>query len=88
MLFLETIVSGRKVCIYRLDEPLIYDGFSILSIELLYPKAGKLWSGWDHLEVVIPPYTNSLDKFCKSFYQTFPCFLGAQIDIVESIHTF
>ena len=51
----ENIVSGRRVAIFKLNEPLLSNGFEILGFELVEPKEEQICdSELDHLEFVIP----------------------------------
>jgi len=51
----ENIVGGRRVGIYKLNEPYKYKGFTILGFELVEPRDGQVTaSRLDHLEFVLP----------------------------------
>lgn len=51
----ENIVGGRRVGIYRLNQPYKYNGFVISGFELVEPREGQVTdSSLDHLEFVLP----------------------------------
>lgn len=51
----ENIVGGRRVGIYKLNEPFIYQNYKILGFELVEPREGQICnSQLDHLEFVLP----------------------------------
>lgn len=59
----EAMVSGRRVLIYQLHVPVVYQYMSIEYIEILYPKPEKTWGWWDHIEYTITPqYTQSYEE--------------------------
>ena len=50
----EPIVSGRRVGIFKFDQPLQYRGYQIAAIELIEPKKGEgSKSGFEHAEFII-----------------------------------
>ena len=58
----QSIISGRNVYIFKLNKPLIQQGFKIDFIEVLFPKPEKKWGWWDHIEVTISNYKEVLDN--------------------------
>ena len=51
----ENIVGGRRVGIFKLNQPYKYNGFTILGFELVEPREGQVTeSRSDHLEFVLP----------------------------------
>lgn len=67
-------VNGREVCIFALKEPILFGEFQIPSSELMYPKPSKPYGGWDHIEVVLWPYSSSIDDVRARFQERFPDF--------------
>lgn len=50
----ENIVGGRRVGIYKLNEPYIYENYTISGFELVEPRDGQVCiSQLDHLEFVL-----------------------------------
>jgi len=50
----ETMVNDRPICTFRLDKPVIHDGWRIDAIELPAPKAGKSHAeGLEHIEFIL-----------------------------------
>lgn len=59
----ENIISGRPIAVYKLNEPIIYDGFTIFCLEIPAPKEGSEYkSGLEHIEFVT---NKSLKEFIK-----------------------
>jgi len=38
----------------------------------MYPKPSKPFGGWDHIEVVLWPYSNSIDVLRERLFARFP----------------
>jgi predicted metalloenzyme YecM len=50
----ENIVGGRRVGIYKLNTPYIYENYTVLGFELVEPREGQVCnSQLDHLEFVL-----------------------------------
>lgn len=50
----ESIVNGRAIAVFRLHEPVRYDGWRIDALELPAPKPGQAWDeGLEHIEFVL-----------------------------------
>lgn len=51
----DAIVNGRKICIFKLHDPLIYKNKAIDCIELPYPSIDHHYpqDGWEHVEFVL-----------------------------------
>ena len=55
-------VNGREVSIFACDDaPVTYGSWSISTLELLYPRPERSYGGWDHIEVVIGSYSDSIE---------------------------
>ena len=65
-------INGREVLVYACQPPLQYDSWSIPSLELMYPKPSKTYGGWDHIEVVLWPYSVSIDDLRGRLLGRFP----------------
>lgn len=51
----EQLINGRYICIFELEEPLLYKNYSISCIELPQPKEEQTYKeGFEHIEFVIP----------------------------------
>ena len=64
-------VNGREVDIFGLSDPVQFESWSISCLELLYPKPSKPYGGWDHVEVVLGPYTSSVDMLRERLLERF-----------------
>ena len=59
----EAIVGNRRVGIFKLKIPIIYQGRIIPAIELIAPKENQICpSGWEHVEFVINEEFNKFNK--------------------------
>jgi len=49
------IVNGRRICIFKLHQPLVYKNRAIPCVELPYPALEHLYpdDGWEHIECVL-----------------------------------
>jgi predicted metalloenzyme YecM len=65
-------VNGREVDIFELSTPIECEWFEIICTELMYPKPSKPYGGWDHIEVVLWPYTPSIDILRERVLARFP----------------
>lgn len=65
-------INGREVDIFQLSNPLEFEWFQIQCTELMYPKPSKPFGGWDHIEVVLWPYSNSIDVLRERVLERFP----------------
>jgi|GEM_PF-23663 predicted metalloenzyme YecM len=51
----ETLINGRPICLFTLDEPLTVGPLSIDLVELPYPGDKRYpHEGWEHIEIVLP----------------------------------
>ena len=58
----ETIVAGRPISIFRLNNHIKYNKFHINCIELPAPKQGSHYiEGWEHAEFIVP----DINKFIE-----------------------
>ena len=61
----EELVNGRRVGIYKLKEPLVYDKYIIPAMELIAPKEGEVCpSSLEHVEFVVD---TSLEEFAGRY---------------------
>lgn len=62
----EPLVSGRRVGVFKLHKPLIYEGQGIKAIELIEPKEGQVVesSGLEHAEYILPV---TLEEFVEKY---------------------
>lgn len=65
-------INGREVLVYQCEPPIQYEQWSIPGLELLYPKPSKPFWGWDHIEVVLWPYSDSIDILRERLLALFP----------------
>lgn len=65
-------VNGREVSVFQLSNPLKFQWFQIPCTELMYPKPSKPYGGWDHVEVVLWPYSDSIDILRERLLALFP----------------
>jgi predicted metalloenzyme YecM len=65
----EICIRGRRVCILRLPQPIVQQGFSIPFLEILEPADGD--SGYlrtvEHIEVIIDD--EPIEVFCRRYPQ-------------------
>lgn len=65
-LLIESLVNGRNIATYRLQEPIPLLGFDVELVELPAPKPGKLvQEGFEHFEIVAP--SDNFDELSKEF---------------------
>ena len=61
----EQLINGRYICIFELEEPLLYKNYSISCIELPQSKEEQTYKeGFEHIEFVIP---TSLEEFKNTY---------------------
>ncbi len=61
----EAVVGGRRVGIFKLDNPLVYKNWNIDAVELVAPKEGQVCpSALEHAEFVID---TDFDTFVKKY---------------------
>lgn len=65
-------INGREVIVYECHPPLRYGAWDMPGLELMYPKPSKPFGGWDHIEVVLWPYSNSIDVLRERLFERFP----------------
>ncbi len=59
----ETIIAGRPICTFKMNEPFCVDGFSIPLLELPAPKASSPYpTGFEHAEVVLKESFETIEK--------------------------
>lgn len=60
----EAVVGGRRVGIYKLNEPLHFRQYVNTAIELIAPKVGQICpSALEHVEFVIDGFENFMKKY-------------------------
>lgn len=71
-LLTESIINGRPIASYLLDEPFQYKDRCINCLELPAPKAGKPYEeGFEHVEFVIrEPFSDFMEKYPKVKFKT------------------
>lgn len=66
------VVNGRKILIFKLQEPIKFMDWEIDCIELPYPKENQKYpDGWEHIEFVVPSNSKNLDEFREDFKRYF-----------------
>jgi len=64
-LLIESKINGRNISIFKLKNPIQFEGRSIPLLELPAPKKGSQYAeGWEHIELVID---ESLDTFLEKY---------------------
>lgn len=59
--FSESLIKGRPIRLYRLEQPLIFGDWSFHVIELPWPGEKRYpHEGWEHIEFVLPGDAQSL----------------------------
>lgn len=68
----EATVNGRKICNFKLNNPLHYKNWSVQCLESPYPASDHNYpkDGWEHVEVVLPNTTP--EKLEQQFFELFP----------------
>lgn len=67
----EAVVGGRRVGIYKLNEPLHFRQYVNTAIELVAPKAGQICpSALEHVEFVIDGFENFMKKYPNIQFDT------------------
>ncbi len=68
----EHLVSGRRVAVFRLKTPIIYNEYSIDAIELIEPKKGESpTDGFEHVEFTINlPFMEIVNRYPKLDWDT------------------
>src|SRR5262245_29489861 len=62
----EPIIGGRRVGVFKFNEPLSWEGHAINSMELIEPKTGEeTISGWEHAEFLVDDYDEVLGLYPK-----------------------
>lgn len=62
---IESEVNGRDIATYKLNSPVLFEGYRIPLVEVPAPKKGKnTTEGWEHIEVVIDI---SFDELMKRY---------------------
>jgi hypothetical protein len=61
----EEMIGGRRVAVVKLDEPLVYKGYSISALELIEPKEGQQCdSAFQHAEFVADqPFEDYIEQY-------------------------
>ncbi len=71
-LVVSTQIKGREVCMFEASPPIRYGSWDIPCIELMYPKPSRPFGGWDHVEVVLGPYSDSMEVVRERVQEAFP----------------
>ncbi|MDX7999451.1 VOC family protein [Xenorhabdus sp. Reich] len=51
----ESIINGRPICLFELEQPITVLGWQIDCVELPYPSQKQyVHQGWEHVELVLP----------------------------------
>ncbi|MDC9596171.1 VOC family protein [Xenorhabdus anantnagensis] len=51
----ESMINGRPICLFELEQPIALLGWQIDCVELPYPsKKQYVHEGWEHVELVLP----------------------------------
>ncbi|OTA16318.1 metal-binding protein [Xenorhabdus vietnamensis] len=51
----ESMINGRPICLFELEQPIVLLGWQIDCVELPYPsKKHYVHEGWEHVEFVLP----------------------------------
>lgn len=68
----EAVVNGRKIYIFKLNQPITYGQYLIPCIELPYPAHDHDYpnDGWEHVEFVLP--TQDINGLELAFRHYFP----------------
>ena len=71
-LLAETIISGRPIATFRLQQPLQYQGRTIELLELPSPKAGSPYSeGYEHVEFAVGQHPGEwIKKYPSIIWET------------------
>ena len=69
----EEIIADRPIFILELLEPITILGQKVFHIKLAYPKLSNNYQrGWEHIELVIPPYESDYKKLIKNIEGQYP----------------
>jgi predicted metalloenzyme YecM len=71
-LVVSTQIKGREVCMFESHPPLQYESWEIPCIELMFPKPSRPFGGWDHIEVVLGPYSDKMEDIRERVGERFP----------------
>ncbi|WP_237386454.1 VOC family protein [Xenorhabdus sp. Sc-CR9] len=57
----ESIINGRSICLFELEQSIILLGWRIDCVELPYPSQKQyIHQGWEHIELVLPTQPEQL----------------------------
>ncbi|QGM81491.1 VOC family protein [Otariodibacter oris] len=69
----ESMINGRPIVLFKLEQPISFCNQSISIIELPFPK-GKIYpqEGWEHIELVVPFQPNeTIEQWIERVLSTF-----------------
>ncbi len=67
----EAIIRDRRIAVYRLYKPIVYEKWKIEAIELLEPADNNDFiSGWEHIEVVVDDLQQVMNTYTNLDWNT------------------